>query len=165
MTKSITLAFLLSVPLLGGCATILRGTHESLRFETIPPDANINIDGKDHACPVELSLRRKDPFHVLITKPGYRTEEFDVKPQWDGISLVGNVILPGGSVGLVADHVDGADMMFYKLAIIKLVPSTEPSEPSLVLNDFKGYLLTDDELARAIDADRRDRSQFFRGQP
>lgn len=136
-----------------------------MTFETVPTPATVIVDGQPHVSPSELKLQRKAAHQVTIQRPGYRTIQFSIEPQWDGISLIGAIIIPGGSLGLVADRVSGADMMFYKLTVIQLVPTTQPEAPPLVLNDFKGHLLTDREMARAIEADKNDRSQFFRGEP
>ncbi len=159
------LAVLLSVPLCGGCATVLRGSRQQLSFVTDPPQAMVNLDGKNYIAPVKVDVRRKDVHHVIVSKSGYRTLKFTLDPEWDGVSLVGNLIMPGGSVGLVVDQADGADQSFFKLAKIKLTPSTRPDEPPLVLNDFKGHLMTDKQVQAAVAADRQDRAQFFRGEP
>jgi hypothetical protein len=159
------LAMLLSVPLCGGCATLLRGSHQTLSFQTVPSGAQIDVDGKTVTSPAEVDLERKKAYPVVVSKEGYRTLKFVVNSQWDGISLVGNIILPGGSVGLVVDAANGADKNFFKLAKIDLIPATQPTDPPVVLNDFKGHLLTDEQVKQAVAADRLDRTQFFRGEP
>lgn len=156
---------MLSVPFLGGCATILRGTHQDVEFRTAPSAASVMVDGKEYTSPVRVSLTRKHVHQVVIAKEGYRPLKFEIDPIWDGVSLVGNMILPGGSVGLVYDAADGADKIFYKLATIQLTPTTLPDEAPVVLHDFKGHLLTTEQVAEAERSDRSDRSQFFRGQP
>lgn len=155
------------VSLSGGCATVLRGSHQTMTFATNPTGADVVVDEMTYKSPVSLSLRRKFSHPVTISMKGYRTVKFVIDPQWDGISLVGNIIMPGGSVGLVADRISGADLSFYQLAKINLPPELPgpKTEPPLVLNDFKGHLLTDAQVQQAVVADRRDRSQFFRGQP
>jgi hypothetical protein len=165
MRTNILLAIMLSVPLCGGCATLLRGSQQKLSFQTVPSDAEVFVDGTMYTSPVEVNLRRKVVHRVTIAKEGYRTLRFLIDPQWDGVSLVGNIILPGGSVGLIIDSASGADQNFFKLAKIDLVPATQPDETPLVLNDFKGHLLTDWQLKQAVAADRLDRARFFRGEP
>jgi hypothetical protein len=165
MRTLIISAIMLSVLFCGGCATLLRGSQQTLTFQTVPSEAQISIDGKSYTSPADVKLRRKEVHEVIISREGYRTLKFAIDPQWDGVSLVGNIILPGGSVGLVLDNASGADENFFKLAKIDLVPSTQPDEPPLVLNDFKGHLLTDEQLRQAVTADRLDRAQFFRGEP
>jgi hypothetical protein len=68
-------------------------------------------------------------------------------------------------VGLVIDNASGADQNFFKLAKIDLIPTTQPDEMPLVLNDYKGHLLTNAQVEAAAAADRLDRAQFFRGEP
>jgi hypothetical protein len=165
MRKTTWLAMMLSVPFLGGCATILRGTHQDVEIRTEPSAASVMLDGKEYTSPVRVSLARKQVHQVVITKDGYRSLKFEIDPIWDGVSLIGNIILPGGSVGFVYDTADGADRTFYKLATIQLTPTTQPDQAPLVLHDFKGHLLTTEQVAQAEQADRLDRSQFFRGQP
>jgi hypothetical protein len=165
MRRTIVWTIMLSVPLCGGCATVMRGSHQVMSFQTLPPGATVYIDGHPYTTPVNVSLQRKVKHQVVVELWKYRTEIFSIDPQWDGISLIGAIIIPGGSLGLVADRVSGADMMFFKMTDILLVPTTQPSAPPIVLNDFRGHLLTDTEVALAVEADRNDRSQFFRGQP
>jgi len=148
----------------GACATLLRGSRQTLNFRTDPPDAQVSIDGRVYTSPVRLSLRRKVEHHVVVQKAGYRTVVFNIRPEWDGISLIGNIIMPGGSIGIVADKVSGADMFFYKLAPIDLSPTTHPAPPA-VLYDYHGHLLTAEQIAKAEWLNRQDRSQFFRGEP
>jgi hypothetical protein len=155
---------LLSVLFCGGCATLMRGPRQTLNFLTNPSLARVTVDGLVYASPFSVSLRRKEGHHVTIEKPGYRTLEFSIDPQWDAMSLVGNILIPGGCVGLVADQISGANKAFYDLAEIHLQPTTRPDAP-LLLYDYKGHLLTSREVASAVEANRIDRAQFFRGEP
>ncbi|MGA2583385.1 MAG: PEGA domain-containing protein [Tepidisphaeraceae bacterium] len=149
----------------GGCCTVLRGTHQTMAFDTNPRGTVVEVDGTRYTTPVNVVLKRTKSYPITLVKAGYRMIRFDLTPEWDGVSLVGNMIMPGGSLGLVMDAADGADHNFYELAEISMVPSTQPSDPPLILNAFKGHLLTDEQLVVAIRADRLDRSQFFRGEP
>jgi hypothetical protein len=148
-----------------GCATIVRGTHQTVAIRSNPSGATVFVDGKTYTTPAQLDLARRQSHGVVLTKEGYRTIQFQLEPQWDGTSLVGNLILPGGSVGFVADSANGADKAFFQLAEINMVPATQPTDPVLILKDYKGHLLTDEQLAQAIQFDRNDKSQFFRGEP
>jgi hypothetical protein len=165
MRNLIVAAGLLGIMLCSGCATIVRGTHQSLGIRTDPSGAMVAVDGKFYTTPATLDLARRSSHNVAITKDGYRPILFTLEPQWDGTSLVGNLILPGGSVGLVYDSANGADKAFFQLATITLVPATRPTDPALVLKDYKGHLLTDEQFAAAAVYDKNDRSQFFRGEP
>ncbi len=149
----------------GGCATVIRGTHQTVNVKTDPSGATCLVDGNTYTTPANVDLRRKVAHLITLSKEGYRTIQFNLSPEWDGVSLVGAILIPGGSLGLVTDRVSGADMNFYTLAEIKMAPSTRPAEPPIVLTDFKGRLLNDDEYQQALAYERVDRSQFFRGQP
>jgi hypothetical protein len=150
---------------LGGCATILRGTHEKMDFNTTPSGATVAVGGGTYQTPVVVDLKRRQLYPVVITKPGYRTIHFDLKPEWDGVSLVTNLIVPGGSAGMIYDRLNGADMSFHKLTKIDMEPSTRPDEPPVLLTPFEGLLLNNVQYARAVDFERRDHTRFFRGEP
>ena len=165
MRGRIRWALCISLLLCGGCATLMRGTHQSLKITTDPGGATVQVDGRSYTTPAEVDLPRRQAHQVVISKPGYRTVEFKLDPQWDGMSLVGNMMLPGGSIGFVTDTANGADKAFFDLARVELVPTTRPSEPPLELKDYKGQLLTDGQYAQAVEADLNDRAQFFRGEP
>jgi len=136
-----------------------------MKITTHPLGAMVQVDGRSYTTPAEVDLARRQTHQVVVSKPGYRTIEFKLDPQWDGMSLVGNMILPGGSIGFVADTANGADKAFFELARIDLLPATRPAEPPLVLKNYKGQLLTDGQYTEAVEADGHDRAQFFRGEP
>jgi hypothetical protein len=150
---------------LGGCATLLRGTHEKMDFATNPSGATLAIGGKTYQTPAVVDLKRKAVYPVIITMPGYRTIQFNLVSEWDGVSLVTNLIVPGGSAGMIYDRLNGSDMSFYKLTRINLEPATRPDDPPVVLRPFEGLLLDNVQYAQAVEFDRKDRSRFFRGEP
>jgi hypothetical protein len=160
-----TIAMIALLAMAGGCATIMRGSEQSIDFQTVPPGATVSVDNKTLITPASVSLKRLKTYPVVISKPDYRTIEFKLIPEFDGVSLVGNLIMPGGSAGILVDAASGADRNFYEMAVINLVPATQPSEAPLVLRPYKGHLMNDAQYAIAVEADARDRSQFFRGEP
>jgi len=52
-----------------GCATVLRGDKQKVKFETDPPVANLSVDGKDYKTPIEVTLKRKDTHNVIVSLP------------------------------------------------------------------------------------------------
>src|SRR5690349_9376158 len=90
-----------------GCATLVRGDKQKMKFDTDPTGATVNVDGKDYTAPTTVVLKRKEPHNVTISHPGYQTINFALNSQWDGASL-GNIALPGGSAGFGLDTVNGA---------------------------------------------------------
>ena len=99
--------------LLGGCASVTRGTTDQVQINSNPPEATARTS-MGHTCvtPCTLQFSRKDEFTVLFTKAGFHSVEIPVKAQIAGAGaagFAGNVIL-GGGVGMVVDVATGATL-------------------------------------------------------
>src|SRR4051794_12613513 len=97
---------------LSACATITRGTTDTLIVESEPPGADVEITPANQHCrtPCALKLKRKQPQVVSIHKEGYETLQVNVLPQIAGAGaagMAGNVIL-GGLIGAAVDAGSGA---------------------------------------------------------
>lgn len=151
MTQTMKLLALLGVFLVStGCATAIRGPKQKMKFETDPPGATVSIKGQQpFTTPGEIRLRRADQQEVTITKEGYRTILFDMVANWDGVSLT-SMALPGGTAWTATDRATGADLAFYKLSKIKLIPATQPNEPPLRLIQHRGQLYTEEEYRKVL---------------
>jgi hypothetical protein len=94
-----------------GCATITRGTKDTLVVESTPPNADIEIsNGLRGKTPASFQMPRKESIIVKITKEGYHPVEVNVTSQTKSAgsaALAGNVLL-GGVVGLGVDGFSGA---------------------------------------------------------
>jgi hypothetical protein len=113
-TTSFVGAALVAVAL-GGCATVTRGTTEKVQVISDPPGAVVttSIGVQCAATPCTLEVKRKAEFTVLIRKPGYADETVAVKTKLGskgGVNMAGNLLMPGGTVGLVTDAVTGAGL-------------------------------------------------------
>lgn len=100
--------------LTSGCATITRGTMDSMVIESTPSNvtATLHTVGGNITCttPCALQLKRKHPFTVTFTKEGYETVEANVVPRQAGAGsagMAGNVLL-GGLIGAAVDGTSGA---------------------------------------------------------
>ena len=137
-----------------GCATLIRGNAQTVRFQTDPAQATIKLDGQDHSSPFVTRLKRNETHEVIVSAPGYQAITFNLRAQWDGASL-GNVIMPGGSVGFGVDTLDGADRSFNTLAKIKLNTCAQPTAANpLRMYEHKGKILSKDDYDRAIEEQR-----------
>lgn len=101
----------LIVPL-GGCASLTRGTTEPLQIASVPAGANVRTSN-ELACvtPCTLTVNRKDELSVTVSKSGYRPETVEVKTRIaaeGAAGFAGNVLLPGGVIGMGIDAVNGA---------------------------------------------------------
>jgi hypothetical protein len=114
----------------GGCASVARGTSEQVAFDTVPSGAEVRVvipsnytppEGQGDipppptmACvtPCVLQVKRADKMAVTVTKAGFATESFPLTPQASGegvgTSVLGNMLLAGGVLGVVVDGVSGA---------------------------------------------------------
>jgi hypothetical protein len=143
-----------------GCASIMRGKNQGMRFETDPPGATVAVtsdgqpSGKTYTTPAKVELRRSKEHRVLIAREGYQPVTFVLRPNWDGASLPG-FVLPGGSLSLGADRASGADLAFYPLPKIKLTPATGPSSAPVELHQYRTQLLNDQEYERALKEEER----------
>jgi len=150
-----------------GCTTVLRGSEQTMRFQTDPSGAVVRINDQTYTTPAQVQLKRATKYRVEISKPGYRSITFDLVGEIDGMSLAGNFLLPAGNVGDIMDDHNGSNKTFYDLKIItlRMPATTDPGQAPLKVRPFKGQLLDDSEYARAVQVDDADKSQFFKGQP
>lgn len=140
MNKLILALMAASVLTMTGCATIIKGSTQTIAFKTTPDNANIQIKNRagtsilDQQTPATITLKKgsgyfkPETYQVTFSKSGYQTRTVEVKGTLDKWYF-GNFVF-GGVIGLLAvDPVTGA---MYKLA---------PTDAQLVLerNNVKGH--------------------------
>jgi len=98
---------------LGACNTMTRGTESEVTITASPRGARI-WTSLGHRCPSSpcvVKVERTAVFTAYAEAKGYQPGSVDVKPLISGQAapgVIGNAILPGGSVGLVIDAANGA---------------------------------------------------------
>lgn len=96
---------------LSGCATITRGSTETLVINSDPTGADVLLSsGLRGQTPISFDLPRKTTVVIDITKDGYEPARMVVNPAMgsDGtVALFGNVIF-GGVIGVGVDAGTGA---------------------------------------------------------
>ena len=109
---------LLLVPLvltcLGGCATIFSGTSEEIKFSANVPGVRLTIDGQlKGILPLTVSQSKDfmhgQEFRVKLEAPGYETQQFQLKRQFNWVALLDITSVPT-SGGI--DYYTGALMRF-----------------------------------------------------
>jgi hypothetical protein len=100
---------------LGGCATVTRGTTDKVEVITEPAGAQVttSLGPSCPSTPCTVEVARKSEFVVIVTKPGYRDASVPVATKFSGsgaASMAGNIILPGGTIGVVTDAATGASL-------------------------------------------------------
>jgi hypothetical protein len=98
---------------LAACNTVTRGIEETVTITASPASARIRTS-LGHECPRSpciVKVSRKAEFTASAEARGYRSGSLLVKSVLTDKAapgVLGNVIIPGGSVGLVLDAANGA---------------------------------------------------------
>lgn len=133
----------LAVTLFSGCATVTRGTNDTLVVESDPPGAAVTLsNGMRDTTPATFKLPRKNNVSVRIERDGYEPVEIEVKSQISGAGgagLAGNVLI-GGLIGAGVDVVSGAmndlkpnpiSVNLVPLNAKPAIPKSEPPSPEV----------------------------------
>lgn len=102
------LALLLLGPSLG-CASILTGTHQSLRVATSPADARVLVDGREvEVTDGKIALRRGASYHVRVEREGYVPAELDLHAVMNPVLFVDLLFGPAFAIAGAIDGIQGA---------------------------------------------------------
>ena len=107
----ILIAIALSSLVLGGCATITRGSSQTFVLDSDPTGADVRLStGQTCITPCTLTLKRKTAFTAVLSKPGYASVNAPVtsKMKGNGITAFAGNIIFGGLIGMGVDLVTGA---------------------------------------------------------
>jgi hypothetical protein len=121
---------LLSLPivLFTSCATITRGSHETLTVLSEPPGANVVLSsGERGVTPTTFVKSRGDNFTVTVSKVRYVPQTVNVESKVSatgGAAMAGNVgFVVGAPIGVAVDAVNGAYNSLYPNPVsVRLVP-------------------------------------------
>jgi len=95
--------FLLST----GCASIVKGRHQEVSFQSTPDNAVVTIDGRIIGkTPLTVVLAKKSGQVVIFEKEGYKPLTFSLETRTSGW-FWGNLVI-GGLVGSTTDSMTGA---------------------------------------------------------
>lgn len=143
--------------LLGGCATVARGTSEMLVFESEPAGAAVQtvllpqcdgpcptgredvlaeigrpMPGPSCTTPCSVMVPRGRRLDATIAKPGFMPQQVAIRPEVaaaGAVGVAGNVLI-GGSLGAFTDLASGAayDMKPNPVKVV-LVPEASAAPP------------------------------------
>jgi hypothetical protein len=126
-----------SAVFLTGCASVVRGTSETVSINSQPADASIRTS-LGHSCPTSpcvVEVSRKTVFTAFAEKPGYKPGQMFIDTKFSGegaAGLAGNILI-GGVIGVGVDAATGATLDHVpNPAIIVLVPTDSPGESTNV---------------------------------
>ena len=121
----------------GGCASVTRGTTENLTIVSTPPGAEATISGLDNptACvtPCTVVVKRNADISVSVAKQGYEPQVVQLTkeiPAAGAAGFAGNVLI-GGLVGMGVDAVTGAATDHKPNPVdVTLQPLAPPARPA-----------------------------------
>lgn len=136
MTIIRTLALGAAVLSLTACATVTRGTKETLVIESTPPGAAVTLNNEaleepiTCTTPCSMKISRKRPYDVSVAMDGYETMETQVLTPRAGAgngAMAGNLIA-GGLIGVAIDAGNGSTHKFDpNPLIVTLTPVAAPA--------------------------------------
>jgi hypothetical protein len=104
--------------LVGGCATIIKGTTQLIPVSSNPAGAEITLDGvKVGLTPMKVEVPRKSDHLLVVERNGYHVESIAIVHSM-GPAVVGNIFLGAGTWGLgsfVGWGIDAASGAQYNL--------------------------------------------------
>jgi hypothetical protein len=132
MTMRCITGFALAV-LLGGCASVTRGTTDQVQIVSEPPGADVHTS-MGHTCqtPCTLQFSRKDEFSVTFSKPGYEPQTVPVGTRIAGsgaAGFAGNVLI-GGVIGMGVDAATGATLEHFPNPVSATLQPIRPAAPA-----------------------------------
>lgn len=106
-----TLIVGLAALFMSGCATVTRGTKDTLVIESDPAGADVRLStGQTGKTPTSFKLKRKESVVVTISREGFEPLSVTVNSQVVGAGaagMAGNVLV-GGLIGVGVDAWSGA---------------------------------------------------------
>ncbi len=109
---AVVLSFVILVAyLLGGCATIFKGTSNSVNFASDPAGAEVYVNGVPRGTtPINLKLESKQTYTIEFKKEGYDTRTYTITNHVGVGWIILDIIC-----GLVPVIVDAATGAWYEL--------------------------------------------------
>jgi len=104
----ITGVFLISL-ILASCATIFKGGHGEVRFNSSPSGADVLINQVNKGeTPTTAQLSRKESHTVTFKKEGYEDVTVRINRKFDGATTILGNIVSWALLGIVVDVASGA---------------------------------------------------------
>ena len=89
MKKFIAMVLVASSLVLSGCATIIKGTDQTVSFNSSPEGAKVYIDGVVMGVtPVAITLKKNKHKTVEMRLDGYKSQTLDLKKSFDSVAIL-----------------------------------------------------------------------------
>lgn len=91
------------------CATIFKGGHGEVRFNSTPSGADVIVDQVNKGeTPTSAQLSRKESHTVTFKKDGYEDVTVKVEQKFDGATVILGNLVSWWLIGVVVDVASGA---------------------------------------------------------
>jgi hypothetical protein len=109
-------ALVLAIAANGGCATIIKGSHQAVPISSEPTSADVLLDGTlVGQTPMSIQMKRKHDHLVTVQKAGFHPSSVAVVRDVGG-AVWGNIIA-GGLIGWGVDATTGAQYNLFPVTI------------------------------------------------
>ncbi len=125
---------ILSVSIMAsGCATVVRGTTDQVKVQTVPEGAAIRTSNglSCPSSPCEFKVKRKEEFTIFAEKEGYKPSSLDIVSRVSGKGMAGTMgnVLVGGVIGIGVDAYSGATLSHSPNPAILTLEPLVPEKP------------------------------------
>lgn len=133
LARSLSLILLVVGTMLGGCATVVSGTTQTIGVNSDPEGADCQfrrkgvLVGRVNPTPGTMQVSKDyESVSVLCTKEGFDDTSGTIGSEFQAMTL-GNILL-GGVIGVVVDAASGAMMKYPESVTFTLIPKLFDSE-------------------------------------
>jgi len=114
-----TIAAVLTLLSLNGCATVFRGSQQPVTFNSEPEGAKVLIDGNLMGrTPTTINLKRNKYKNAMIKKDGYETAMVSISTSYDAISIL-NILWDSSTTDLLTGNAWEYDPNHYTVSLVK----------------------------------------------
>lgn len=112
---------LLIAILLSGCASIIKGTSQTVTFTSVPDGAEVLVDGMSRGVtPLTLKLKKNEYESVMIKKSGYRPIVGNLEKSYDAVALL-NISWDSSTTDMVSGAAYEYEPNSYHFTLVKEV--------------------------------------------
>ncbi|MDP3677110.1 MAG: hypothetical protein Q8R44_18740 [Novosphingobium sp.] len=119
---------------LGGCATVINGTSQEVKFQSDPGGAQVKLTGgQSCTTPCEVSLKRRHDLRADFSKTGFKPAYVLIQSKTGG-AMAGNLLL-GGIIGGAVDAANGASNHLSPSPVNVKLAAEGTAEESMLIGD------------------------------
>jgi hypothetical protein len=130
VTSRQLLVAVLAAWLASGCATIIRGTEQTIHFDCNPPGAKLEHlrTGETWTLPADVTLPRRSRHELLATLDGYQPAMVHIRSEIPFYWWLADAFTLG--IGTIVDAIAGGfyDLKPERVSLV-LEPAPEPPQP------------------------------------